>query len=448
MNTLVVCAGSLLLCLLPKCGYTFMQETDRALEIFSLITCILLFIIFIVEFIFMLTISSSKFHTVLPPLFLLIYLLISPDMNVIRLPGAGSTAALLLESAENLLFIGTELSLLSFFCYTYRPHGKRISISPILIAGALCAATYSSLSLSRFRSAVHLSFVIFLAAYFLSIQLRSYLADTDDAIFIFSSAILFSVAGMHTVNVLYYTGFISGSNWATSSYIWFCLLCFATVYISFVLKADKIASRAEECCRQNERLKMKILTGQIKPHFIFNALNIVKSGYHRNPNEGDRSLELLSRYLREIISSADAEIIPFEQELNNINEYVNFVNSSQTHSFNIIYNIDMTDFSVPVFSVQTFVENAVKYSRVNEIDGGYIMISSYAVDGTIELKISDNGVGFDTSRIAKDAHGISNACKRFNILLGTEPTVSSICGKGTEITIIIRKESADENNSS
>lgn len=216
----------------------------------------------------------------------------------------------------------------------------------------------------------------------------------------------------------------------------------------FVLKTDKIASRAEECCRQNERLKMKILTGQIKPHFIFNALNIVKSGYHRNPNEGDRSLELLSRYLREIISSADAEIIPFEQELNNINEYVNFVNSSQTHSFNIIYNIDMTDFSVPVFSVQTFVENAVKYSRVNEIDGGYIMISSYAVDGIIELKISDNGVGFDTSRIEKGAHGISNACKRFNILLGTEPTVSGICGKGTEITIIIRKESADENNSS
>ncbi len=114
-----------------------------------------------------------------------------------------------------------------------------------------------------------------------------------------------------------------------------------------------------------------------------------------------------------------------------------FINIGQARAFDVIYDIEATDFSVPAFSVQPFIENAVKYSRVNEKEDGCILISSRAADGGVELKISDNGVGFNMSGVKEGAHGISNARERFKLLLGADLSIRSSPGEGTEITVYI-----------
>lgn len=154
---------------------------------------------------------------------------------------------------------------------------------------------------------------------------------------------------------------------------------------------------------------------------------------------GDNALGLFSEYTRESLSLIDTEIIPFEHELKNISHYIDFINTSQVRPFNIIYNIDVTDFCVPAFSLQPFIENAVKYSKVNESEDGYIMISTMAEGELARIEISDNGVGFDTSSIGKGAHGINNSRERFKLLFDTEPVIQSREPSGTKITITVKR---------
>lgn len=194
---------------------------------------------------------------------------------------------------------------------------------------------------------------------------------------------------------------------------------------------------------QAERLKLKMLVEQIKPHFIFNALLKVKSMYHTSVDAGDEALGVFSAYLRESIGMIDAGAIAFEKELDNVARYVDFCNMGRERPFRVVYDVDCTDFSVPAFSVQPFVENAVKYSKADEKDDGYIMISSYAEGADAVLRISDNGIGFDTSALTDGAHGIRNTCERFRLLLGAEPQIVSRAGQGTEITVRIRREGGD-----
>lgn len=67
------------------------------------------------------------------------------------------------------------------------------------------------------------------------------------------------------------------------------------------------------------------------------------------------------------------------------------------------------------------------------------MISSVADDKFAEIRISDNGVGFDASEIAEGAHGISNSKERLRLLFGTQPTIKSKINCGTEITIRLKR---------
>lgn len=67
------------------------------------------------------------------------------------------------------------------------------------------------------------------------------------------------------------------------------------------------------------------------------------------------------------------------------------------------------------------------------------MISSEEVDGLIEVKITDNGNGFDTSQIKDGTHGINNSKERLRLLFDTEPVITSVVGKGTQVTIRLKK---------
>lgn len=76
--------------------------------------------------------------------------------------------------------------------------------------------------------------------------------------------------------------------------------------------------------------------------------------------------------------------------------------------------------------------NAIKHSGAT-----MARIQLMEKDGTITVKISDNGRGFDVSGCGrKDCHGLRNMRKRGEEM-GAELTIASEAGKGTEIVVII-----------
>lgn len=442
LNALLLCAGCVVLIAFLRTSDVPPENGTLGIGIFSSVTFLLTLLLLIIEFVSMLRISTSTFHTVFVALFLLLYAAFTPDISVFYDIIGRPLSITARDIAAEVCFIGFVISLLAFFRYTYKTSGKQLPVYPLFVAAAISLAAYIPLVGHGAKVYAHLLFMFVTIVYFVIMQVRAFVGNVDNAIFVHSSALLFSVMGMHTANVLVLSGVAASNVGMSTAYLWVCIFCFASIYMTFFIHIDRAASRAESYHMQNERLKMKVLIGQIKPHFIFNALTTIKSRYHGNVSEGDGALELFSDYMRESLSLLDKEIIPFEQELQNISRYIEFVNTSREQPFDIVYDIDFTDFHIPAFSLQPFIENAVKYSKVNEKSDGRIMISTTADDEFAQVRISDNGVGFDVSRLKKGAHGINNAKERLKLLINAEPTIKSDTS-GTEITIKIRLRGED-----
>jgi sensor histidine kinase YesM len=95
---------------------------------------------------------------------------------------------------------------------------------------------------------------------------------------------------------------------------------------------------------------------------------------------------------------------------------------------------------VPILSIEPFIENAIKYSRIQGKEDGYIELSTSETDNHYIIKVSDNGVGFSKEELAKsNSQGIKNALSRFEFLLRATTRVVSKPNKGTSIEISIPK---------
>ena len=215
---------------------------------------------------------------------------------------------------------------------------------------------------------------------------------------------------------------------------------FIMVYVHFIRHKSTEADKKNEIEEKLHTLQSSILKEQIKPHFLFNALNVTQALYHQDIEKGDRAINLLSTHLRNYVEAGNTYLVSLEKELNNVNSYLELENLKVDKPFNIIYNIDIYDFNVPFFSIQPLVENAIRYSKVNNKKEGYIEISTWDDDNFYYIKVSDNGVGFDTSKIdLTKSYGIKNTTERFYLLLNAEVNISSRIDYGTSIDIKIPK---------
>ena len=443
LNIFFACAGGIISYILTLFPSAIFGEITFATGIFALITQLLIVIIFIIE-----TVSHrrsiAEYHIALAAFFLMFYLPLSPDAfgfySYVNFPLLYDVA----DIAGNICFICVSLSVLNCIRTDYCPESSKAQYFSIVAVGGICAIVYAVLYAARLKITVHFAFVSVMFVYYSILRSRAYAKGSNNETFIFISLILFCMAGMHTANVLVYSGLVRHVGGMTAVYMWACIFSFASAYLVFFIKIDRVACAATAYKAQNDRLKMQVLMGQIKPHFIFDAMEKVKSMYHRNENAGDNCLDLFSSYLRESLALMDSGIIPVNRELQNIARYIDFINTDRERPFAVIYDIDYSGFSEPAFALQPFIENAVRYSGVDEKDGGMIIISTRRDGEWAELKITDNGKGFDVSDIKEGAHGISNSVERFRLLMGVSPVITSEKGLGTQILIMMKCKGGKE----
>lgn len=313
-----------------------------------------------------------------------------------------------------------------------------------VITGAICIGSLTAFIHLQQYSLQYIPCFVFIAYTIVVFTIQGIAVmrkDADGFVFYIASLILCSTFGSQLVYTLDKCELVSVTTYGYALiYAFIKILLFVSTYFYFILKTTLQTS---EYKLQVNTLKSEILREQIKPHFIFNSLTTIKALYHKNLDEGDHAIDMFSRHLRSNVEAANTDLIPFERELDNIQNYIELENTKYDKKFNVIYNIDVTEFSVPILSLQPFVENAIKYSKVNLSDEGYIEISSYEKNGEILLEICDNGVGFDENEIGDKSFGIKNSRERFKLLMNATIDIMSKKGEGTRIVIHIAKSAKD-----
>ena len=217
------------------------------------------------------------------------------------------------------------------------------------------------------------------------------------------------------------------------------LIIIALYWISSVLKTKRYIKALE---KEQKVLEMKAesLTQQIKPHYIFNCLSSIQGAYQEDAHKGEKMLTMFSKHLRDNIESSTSKLVPFDEEIEGIVNYVELENLRREVKIELLLDLEATEFKLPPLSLEPFVENAIKHGKIDETNEGYVCISSFEEAKKYRILVEDNGVGFDADSINVGRIGIKNVTERLDILCHGKVKVSSKIGEGTCVEITIPKE--------
>ena len=152
-------------------------------------------------------------------------------------------------------------------------------------------------------------------------------------------------------------------------------------------------------------------------------------------------LTRFSKYLRNNIEHDSEELTPISQEIDTILNYIELESLRNNKEIPLLLNIEDDNFNIPSLSIQVFIENSIKHSKIETKEDGFISLSTYKKENNFIIEIKDNGVGFDLNDIKNQSIGIKNATERIKILVNGEINISSNINQGTEVVIKIpRKE--------
>ncbi len=149
-------------------------------------------------------------------------------------------------------------------------------------------------------------------------------------------------------------------------------------------------------------LELTALRSQINPHFLFNAINSIKSFIHSsNTSAAEEYLSDFSKLMRYTLENSDKMIITIEEEVKNLEMYIKMEQLRTGFKFGyqieLDPEIDQFITYIPAMIIQPFVENAIWHGLVPQEEQGELVLSIHKHNGQIRLMVKDNGVGLSKS---------------------------------------------------
>ncbi|WP_312766690.1 histidine kinase [Epilithonimonas sp.] len=151
---------------------------------------------------------------------------------------------------------------------------------------------------------------------------------------------------------------------------------------------------------ENARLELNFkqsqldnLSAQLNPHFLFNALNTIKSLVYTSPDAAGRAIDLLSELLRSGLYKGDSMFIKLKEEIALVRDYLELesLRMEERLEYELDIDVSLSGLMVPRLCIQTLVENAVKHGVALEKHGGRIDLFIGEKDGFLIIRVLNPG---------------------------------------------------------
>ncbi|MBW8199041.1 sensor histidine kinase [Flagellimonas abyssi] len=168
-------------------------------------------------------------------------------------------------------------------------------------------------------------------------------------------------------------------------------------------RTEKLTMKMENRFAQ---LKLDALRSQMNPHFIFNALNSIKSYLIENNQE--KAIYYLGRFsklIRGILESSRKDLVTLKEELAIIEMYTEIESDRFKNNIEYIAEIDdgvSTDaILIPSLILQPFVENSIWHGLTTKSGKKRLIIKvqESEKEDCLKVIVEDNGVGRQASRL-------------------------------------------------
>lgn len=164
--------------------------------------------------------------------------------------------------------------------------------------------------------------------------------------------------------------------------------------------------------------ELRLLTAQVHPHFLFNTLeNVLKKTNTDSPG-GSKMIRSLSGMLRYILYEGRKPLVPLEQELMMITEYINLekVRYGNKLDVHMITPDKMADIFIAPLLLLPFVENCFKHGASHMLQNPWINLTLELKDTTLVMKLMNSKTSASGESQKKPGIGINNVRQRLELL--------------------------------
>jgi two-component system, LytTR family, sensor kinase len=161
------------------------------------------------------------------------------------------------------------------------------------------------------------------------------------------------------------------------------------------------------------------LEHQMRPHFLFNALNSLAELIESRNERAAEMTYTLSDLYRQILANSKLKTAPLESEIEIARQYLELekVRFGSRLSYSITVAGRADGLFVPSLMIQTLVENAVKHGVSKSLAGGHITIELCPQPGGLYgLKVTNTGEPFGGN--GSEGTGLANTRARLGLLYG------------------------------
>jgi LytS/YehU family sensor histidine kinase len=178
----------------------------------------------------------------------------------------------------------------------------------------------------------------------------------------------------------------------------------------------------------NYQLENRMLRAQINPHFIFNSLSSIQ--HFVTSDDKPAALKYLAKFshlLRQVLESSISGNVVMKEELKLLTMYLELealrFDNNFSYFIQVDPNLDEDLIEIPTMILQPLIENAVMHGLLPKEGDRKLSISFMQSNGAMEIKIEDNGIGREASKVLQQGKRKANPSRGVSV---TEQRLSSL----------------------
>jgi signal transduction histidine kinase len=185
--------------------------------------------------------------------------------------------------------------------------------------------------------------------------------------------------------------------------------------------------------------RLQALRSRLNPHFLFNALHTVGALVRQDAALAESAVEKLGDILRQSLRDYAGETVPFREEWELTQRYLEFEQLRYGDRLAVSSDIDPRALAcpTPTFALQTLVENAVRHSIANRVEGGRVEITARVDGGTVLIRVRDDGPGPKAPSNGGTGYGLRALEERLAVVYGVAAalTIRADAATGYEVSV-------------
>jgi two-component sensor histidine kinase len=170
-------------------------------------------------------------------------------------------------------------------------------------------------------------------------------------------------------------------------------------------------TRRVEAERRATEAQLRLLQGQIEPHFLFNTLANVEALVDHDPARAKEMLARFTDYLRGSLLSLRRDDATLGDELDLVGAYLELMGSRMGGRLRheIHADIALHDARLPALALQPLVENAIHHGLEPKREGGTVRVTARADGDTLVVEVADDGLGLNAPPRRRAGAGVALA---------------------------------------